>query len=309
MINYLVTGGCGFIGAHLVRALLNEGYGVKVLDNLSSGQKESIPNETELIVGSVTDREKVKEALEGVDGCFHLAAVASVEKTIQNWTDSHSINVGGMVRILETIAESKKQIPFIYASSAAVYGNGLNLPIKEEHPLQPISPYGIDKMGCEYHAKAAWSLHHIPNIGFRLFNVYGPTFNTHPDVITLFAQKISKGKKIFIMGNGEQTRDFVYVADVVKIMMHAMQQLFQGAEIYNVCSGKETSILLISNLLGKIAGIEVIREYLPAKKGEILHSVGDPFKLLHFLKLKTETSIEKGLYQIMKEIDHRAIMK
>ncbi len=303
MIRYLVTGGCGFIGSHLVKALLKKGYSVRVLDDLSNGDRRHLPEEVELIIGSITDSEKLKKAIDGVGGCFHLAAITSVQQSIKPWSKTTEINLMGTVRVFETIAGSSSLIPIIYASSASVYGNCPNLPLKEEYALNPLSPYGVDKMACELHARIGWIIHNIPSIGFRLFNVYGPLdtlFTPYSNVITLFTQKIYKKEKITIFGDGMQSRDFIYVGDVVRMMIQAMEQKFERAEVYNLCSGRGVSIIEIANLLEKITDTEVIKEFAPPRKGEIRLSIGDSSKAKRILRLETKVSLEQGLEATVK---------
>ncbi len=157
MAKYLITGGCGFIGSHLAKYLLEHGSSVRVLDNLATGLKENLSKEAELIVGSVTEPEMCQKALDGVDGVFHLAAIPSVVASIDRWHALHQVNSGGTLVLFETLKNLKKTIPVIYASSAAVYGETSRAPVHEETPLTPLSPYAVDKMTSEYHGKIAWN--------------------------------------------------------------------------------------------------------------------------------------------------------
>lgn len=304
MSKYLVTGGCGFIGSYLAKALIKNGHAVRILDDLSNGKQQHAPQEADLIIGSVTDSQMLEEALEGVDGCFHLAAIPSVQTSIQKWTDAHQVNLGGTIRLFEAVVRLGKKIPIIYASSAAVYGDSAHLPLKEEGALNPLSPYGVDKMASEHHAHFGWSFHRIPSIGFRFFNVYGSgqdPLSPYSGVITNFIDRLFQGEALTLFGNGEQRRDFVYVEDVARILEKSMHRLFDGAAVFNLCSGVSTSINSLADLLGEIMGMKVEKNFLPSKKGEILFSRGDPSKLKSLLDLETKVSLKEGLTQIMQE--------
>src|SRR5215472_7990035 len=160
MSNWLVTGGCGFIGSHLVDALLVRGDRVRVLDDLSSGKRENLPSSVELRVGDVADAKTADAAMNGVTGCFHLAAVAAVQRCTEDWVGSHRTNLTGTITIFEQAARRRgSPVPVVYASSAAVYGDNPALPLKEAAVTRPLSAYGADKLACELHAEVAWSIH------------------------------------------------------------------------------------------------------------------------------------------------------
>ena len=173
MATYLVTGGCGFIGSHLCSALRSAGHGVRVLDDLSTGTEANLAPGADLVRGDVADAGAVREAMEGAAGCFHLAAIASVERGTRDWLGTHRANLSGTVAVFEAAARLGR-IPVVYASSAAVYGDCAALPLKEDAPTRPLSAYGADKLGCEQHARVAGVVHGIPTLGLRFFNVFGP---------------------------------------------------------------------------------------------------------------------------------------
>lgn len=304
MAKYLVTGGCGFIGSHLSDLLIQRGHQVKILDDLSTGKISNAPSEAEIIVGTILDKTALRKALEGIDGCFHLAAVVSVEKTIRKWSESHSVNQLGTVTLFETIAEHTLPIPVIYASSSAVYGDCKTLPIAESAPLQPLSPYAVDKMCCEYHAAVAWSLYHIPTVGLRLFNVYGPrqdASSPYSGVISLFVDKICKLRPITIYGDGLQKRDFIHVRDVARFFAAAMENSKDGATIYNVCTGRAISIQELANTIEKISQKKAEKIYAPPRTGEILLSVGDLAHTQKTLNICTEINLEIGIDNLIQE--------
>ena len=174
MSTWLVTGGAGFIGSHLCEALQQRGDTVRVLDDLSTGRRSNLPDGIAFIEGDVADAAAVAAAIDGVDGCFHLAAIASVEKGVTDWLGTHRTNLTGTITLFDSIRRQGSRIPVVYASSAAVYGDVAAMPITEATPCRPLSAYGADKYGCELHAAVASHVHAIPTVGLRFFNVYGP---------------------------------------------------------------------------------------------------------------------------------------
>jgi UDP-glucose 4-epimerase len=280
MANWLVTGGCGFIGSHLVDALVARGDRVRVLDDLSSGKRENLAEAAELVVGDVADRHITARAAEGADGIFHLAAVASVERCAQDWVESHRTNLTGTITIFDEARRGKpKPVPVVYASSAAVYGDSDRLPLSETEYPRPLSAYGADKLGGELHAQVAWSLFGVPNVGLRFFNVYGPRqdpSSPYSGVIAIFANRVAHHREIEIFGDGHQTRDFIFVGDVVAHLLAAMADLRSGARIYNVCTGQGISVLEMARAVAQLAGREPEIRYTGARRGDIKASVGDP---------------------------------
>ncbi len=296
MSRYLVTGGAGFIGSHLVDALLAAGHGVDVLDDLSTGRMENLPPQAKLIHGSVIDAALVWSAMAECDGCFHLAAVSSVELCNTDWIGTHEINMTGAITVLD--AARARKTPVVYASSAAVFGNNQDLPLTESSHTQPLSAYGADKLGVELHAYAAWSVHGVPTTGFRFFNIYGPRQNpksSYSGVISIFADRLAAGQGIKVFGDGRQTRDFVFVGDAVEAMVRAMRSPPSGATVLNVCTGRETSLLELAATLGRTLAIEPAIAFQAARPGDIARSVGDPGRLESQLGFRPAVSLEQGL--------------
>ena len=206
-MKYLVTGGCGFIGSHLVDALTAANHSVRILDDLSTGSLAYTPDTAEFIRGDVADPGTVEKAMRRVDGCFHLAAVASVERCNLDWPGTHRTNLAGTVAVFD--AARKRSTPVVYASSAAVYGNNPDV-LTEDTVLRPISAYGADKLGCELHGLVAHRVHRVPNCGLRFFNVYGPRQDAnspYSGVITIFSSRITNSQPIIINGDGHGSRD------------------------------------------------------------------------------------------------------
>lgn len=293
----LVTGGCGFIGSHLVDALLEQGAHVRVLDNLSTGKKENIPlKKIELIEGDIIDSQTVHEAMKDVTAVVHLAAVASVQQSQQQWAVSHQVNLTGMIHLLEAARENRT--PIIYASSAAVYGNSDLLPLKEESPAMPLTPYGADKLGCELHARAGWACFGVPTVGLRFFNVYGPRqdpSSPYSGVISIFADRLKQGKPLVIYGDGEQTRDFIWVGDVVRALLAALENCREGHAVYNVATGRSVSVRELAEALEEVMGVSVPKEYVAAREGDIRHSLGDASRLREALGVAPTASFHEHM--------------
>jgi UDP-glucose 4-epimerase len=295
-MNYLVTGGCGFIGSHLTDALVAAGHRVRVLDDLSTGRLENLSPGAELIRGSVATPGLVRGAMEGMDGCFHLAAIASVVRCEQDWAGTHATNLGGLIAVLE--AARARKLPVVYASSAAVYGDAAPVPAHERSPVAPISAYGADKRGCELHAGAGTASFGIPTLGLRLFNVYGPRqdgASPYSGVISAFCDRLSQGLPITIWGDGQQTRDFVYVGDVVTAMLTGMARLPDTPLVINVCTGRAISVLELARVIGGLCGVRPVIDHRPARAGDIAASRGDPALLQSALGVVAATTLAEGL--------------
>ena len=255
MTLYLVTGGAGFIGSHLCEALLARGDAMRVLDDLSTGKRENLPPGVPLIEGDVADPPTVRAAVDGVAGCFHLAAIASVERGVTDWLGTHRANLTGAITVFDAVRATRT--PIVYASSAAVYGDAATIPIVESSEPRPLSAYGADKLGCELHARVASHVHGIPTVGLRFFNVYGPRQDPrspYSGVISIFCERLRRGAPINMFGDGGQTRDFVHVADVVAALLAAMRLAPAEAPVFNVCTGIATPVLALAHTIADLAG-------------------------------------------------------
>lgn len=301
MSTYLVTGGAGFIGSHLCEALVARGDNVRVLDDLSTGHRTNLPSGATLIVGDVADPACVAEAMDGVDGCFHLAAIASVEKGITDWLGTHHANITGTITVFDAIRRQGSKIPVVYASSAAVYGDA-PVPIAETAPKTPLSAYGADKYGCELHARVASHVHGIPTVGFRFFNVYGPRQDPkspYSGVISIFCERIAAGLPISIFGDGQQTGDFVYVADVVRALLAGMALKPADSPVFNVCTGVPTSVEALAHLIAELGGKNLNAEAKPPRAGEIRHSLGAPDLANSVLGITGRVPLRAGLREVL----------
>lgn len=306
-MHILVTGGGGFIGSHLVDALIADGHKVTVIDDLSTGKKENLHKQAKFVKANVIDVDVFAPLLKDVDGCFHLAAIASVERSRKEWYYAHQVNAGGIVNLFHAITKTNRTIPVVYASSAAIYGNSKELPLSESATTVPLTAYGADKLACEQHGRVAVQIHNIPNIGLRFFNVYGPRqdpTSPYSGVISIFSDRIAQGQPITIYGKGEQSRDFVYVADVVRCMKLAMEQLKAekiNIGVFNVCTGAPTTVSELVDILGDVTGRKPQIEFKPERRGDIRRSLGNPALAISMLDFCAEISLKEGLHLSFKQ--------
>ncbi len=304
-MRYLVTGGCGFIGSHLVDALHRQGHYVCVLDDLSTGSLKYTPPAVSFIKGDIADPEIVRIAMRDMDAVFHLAAVASVERGNQDWTGTHRTNLTGTITIFDQ-ARAYGGLPVVFASSAAVYGDNPALPLSEDALPRPVSAYGADKLGCESHGLVASHVHKVPNCGMRFFNVYGPRQDPkspYSGVITIFGNRLKAGQSITINGDGFHSRDFIYVGDVVDALMRAMDfcRDAKGHHVFNVCTGIETNIIdLVDELMILLSPVPV--HHGPARPGDPRASIGDPAKAQRLLGFQAVTNLHGGLAMTFADV-------
>jgi UDP-glucose 4-epimerase len=300
MTRYLVTGGCGFIGSHLVDALLADGHAVRVLDDLSTGQRSRVPVTAELIIGDVRDSSLLTAAMADIDGCFHLAAVASVMRCNEHWLTSHQVNLSATIAVLEA---ARQRLPVVYASSAAVYGDNPHLPLRETDKLQPLSSYGVDKATCELHAQVGARVHGVSSIGLRFFNVYGPRQDPqspYAGVIARFIEGTRRGAVLTVRGDGKQSRDFVFVGDAVAALCAAMRRLecqptAPFANAYNVCTGQEVSVLELARMIMTLAHRPATWRHARELTGDIRRSCGSPELARQELGFRAAVTLRQGL--------------
>ncbi len=252
-MRYLVTGGAGFVGSHLVDYLLSRGHAVRVLDNFSTGKRERIPSGVEVVEADIRTYEHIRSAFDGVDGVFHLAALPSVQVSLEHPDETHAVNVTGTVNVLLASRDARVR-RVVYAASCAAYGDQTTLPCHEEMTPHPNTPYALQKYIGEQYAKLFTSCYGVQTVALRFFNIYGPQLpfsGAYASVIGIFLQKKSSGQALTITGDGKQTRDFVYVEDIVRALLAAMESARVGnGEVINVGSGIETSVNTIADLFG-----------------------------------------------------------
>jgi UDP-glucose 4-epimerase len=300
----LVTGGAGFIGSHLTEKLLGKGYSVVVLDNMTTGNPENLKPFSslagfELKKGDIRDRLAIAEALCGTDAVVHLAALIDVEKSVLDPAPTHEVNATGTLNVLqEAVRQGVKR--FVLASSAAVYGDTEKLPIKEDTPLKPLSPYAASKTSAEAYCQAFAKSYALNTIILRPFNVYGPRSANSPysGVITKLLKAAASNDTFTIHGDGRQTRDFIHVNDVAQAITLALETQKTTAETLNVCTGKPVSINELVQATEKATEKTLKTKHGPPRKGDIKHSYGDPAKAAEQLKFKATTTLQQGLNQL-----------
>lgn len=298
---YAITGGAGFIGSHLADSLLAMGHDVRILDDFSTGKVENIDPRVSVLRGDVCDGAAVAGLLEGAAGVFHLAAIASVARGNEDWPGTHRVNVGGSVVVFD--AARKAGLPVVYASSAAVYGGTEGVAHEALAPA-PLTAYGADKFASELHARVGAHVHGLSSVGLRFFNVFGPRqdpLSPYSGVISIFAGRIAAGEAITVHGDGAQTRDFVFVGDVVLHMTAAMRLAASvpGARVFNVCTGQETSVIGLVQALARLSNRVPVVTHGPARPGDIRRSVGSAARAIEGLGLRAEVSLEDGLRTLL----------
>ncbi len=310
MARYLVTGGAGFIGSHLVNSLIDDGHSVRVIDDLSSGRRDNIQAEVEFIRADITDPDVIGPAFDGIEGCFHLAAIASVEQGNRDWLRTHQVNLTGTINVFNAARRLRKDgdVPVVYASTAAVYGNSGAAPAEEQSCTAPLSAYGADKRGCELHARAAGLTHGLRTIGLRFFNIYGPRQDPHSPysgVIAIFLDRLQRGEPIEIFGDGSQVRDFTFIADAVAALRRAMPAASASAPLFNICTGRGTTVRGLAESIADLCHTELVACYGPARCAEVPVSIGDPRRAAKELGFCARASLLDGLALTLKALAHR----
>ncbi|MEM3386090.1 MAG: NAD-dependent epimerase/dehydratase family protein [Nitrososphaerales archaeon] len=296
----LVTGGCGFIGSHLVRSLIERGYNVIIFDNFSHASCLGVDGAT-LIKGDVRFKPALENALNGVDAVYHLAALTDVRESVRKPLLYHKVNSDGTLNVLECCRRVGVK-NLIYTSSCAVYGEPVKLPIDEEHPLKPLSPYAASKLCAEAFCRSYASCYDVNVTVFRLFNVYGPRQSDHyAGVISEFVKRVKGGKPPVIYGSGEQSRDFIYVGDVVDCLIRALESEQSGFELLNLGSGKAVKVNeLAEHVLKLIGNVNLSPIRKPAKRFEIFASCADTSRVEKKLNFKPKKSIVDGLTELLR---------
>jgi UDP-glucose 4-epimerase len=301
----LVTGGAGFIGSNLVDALVARGYAVRVLDNLSTGKRSNLPDDAgvELIVGDVADAQTMRDAVLGCRAVVHLAAVASVQASVDDPVGTHQSNLVGTLNLCEAMREAGIR-RVLFASSAAVYGNnGEGEPIGEDTPKAPLTPYAADKLASEHYLDFYRRQHGLEPVVFRFFNIYGPRqdpSSPYSGVISIFTERAQKGLPIAVFGDGEQTRDFVYVGDLVELLVQALEspEVQEGA--VNVGLNQATSLNQLLGAVDDVLGGLPEVTYQAARQGDIRHSRANNTRLLQRYRLpEPATGMREGLAKLL----------
>jgi len=305
MKSVLVTGGAGFIGSHLVDALLSRGCEVGVLDDFSTGTESNLSpnlNRVRLHRGSITDRNFTRIAVSGYGAVLHDAARVNVTHSVEDPVDTNHVNVEGTLNLLEAARDSGVQT-FVYASSSSVYGETEKLPKEESMPPMPVSPYAVSKLAGENYCKVFSSVYGLKTVSLRYFNVYGPRQKSGPysGVIPAFVKGALAGERLVISGDGTQTRDFVYVKDVVRANLLCLDSALKGGEVYNVGSNQRTSINEVARLVYKLTGNKnTTPNHVPPRRGDVLHSYADITRISSELGYEPSYTIESGLMEVVE---------
>jgi UDP-glucose 4-epimerase len=280
----LVTGGAGFIGANLCRALAAAGHQPVVLDDLSTGSKENLASvPVELVVGSILDVATVDEVVRETDSVVHLAARASVPRSLADPVAAHAVNATGTIAVLDAVRRATTRPHVIVASSSSVYGANPTLPKHEGLMVAPISPYAASKLAAEAAALAYQRSFDVPVLALRFFNVFGPlqdAGHAYAAVVPAFVSAALEGRPIVVHGDGHQTRDFTFVGTVIAVLVDALTRGVTDAEPVNLAFGTRTEILDLARLVIEIAGVHVPIEHADPRPGDVRDSQADPARLL-----------------------------
>jgi UDP-glucose 4-epimerase len=305
----LVTGGAGFIGSHLVDALLENGHCVRVLDDLSTGKLSNLPVDRchlTLVIGDVADAPTVARAMQDCSAVIHLAAVASVQASVEDPLATHQSNFVGTLNVCEAmrLADIKR---VVFASSAAIYGNnGEGMAITEDTQKAPMTPYAADKLASEYCLDFYRRQHGLEPVILRFFNIYGPRqdpSSPYSGVISIFSERARKNLPITVYGDGEQTRDFVYVDDLVKVLVQALEAPEVNREPVNIGFNRSTSINDLASTLSALLERPLSLNHEAPRAGDIRHSRADNRRLLERFDLQTPTSFADGLGRLLRSIE------
>jgi nucleoside-diphosphate-sugar epimerase len=287
-----------------VDRLLADGQQVRVLDNFSSGKRENLPSEdrVEIIEGDVSDFDTVRKAMEGVDAAFHEAAIASVPDTVRDPLSSARVNYVGTVNVLEAARQAGAR-RVVFADSAAVYGDLPGLPKQEDMPVKPLSPYAIDKLASEDACRVYHHLYGLETVCLRYFNVFGPRqdpSSPYSGVISIFSAALKSGRQPVIFGDGEQTRDFVYVSDVVEANIRAATAPAAAGRAINIATGSTITVNDMLETICRLQGAEFGPEYKPAREGDIRHSYADISTARELLQWQPVVAFEDGLKKLFE---------
>ncbi|MGN8215075.1 MULTISPECIES: NAD-dependent epimerase/dehydratase family protein [Halococcus] len=301
-LTVLVTGGGGFIGSHLVDALVAENE-VRVLDDFSSGRRSQLPANLSVIEGDVRDSDVRKAAFDDVDIVFHEAAIVSVEQSVEMPMESHAINVDATLSVLEEARRTNARV--VFASSAAIYGTPETLPIPETVAKRPSSPYGLEKLSADHYCQLYHDLYGLETVALRYFNVYGPRQRKGPysGVITKFFAQARSGGPITVQGTGEQTRDFVHVRDVVRANLLAAMTDRVG-EAFNIGTGRSTTIAQLAEHVRETVDPDIKIEHTDPRPGDVRDSLADVSKANEALDYEPAVELSEGIESVFDWIRH-----
>jgi UDP-glucose 4-epimerase len=296
----LVTGGGGFIGSHLVDRLVARGVRVRILDDFQTGRVEnlaSVLERVELLRGSITDAGVVRKAVGGCDCVFHLAALPSVQRSVEDPLATHAACATGTLNVLETARHAGVR-RVVYAASSSAYGGLGNRIQREDDPVNPLSPYAAAKLAGEFYCRAFTTSYGLETVRLRFFNVFGPrqrADSPYSGVIPLFIDAMTKGKRPVIHGNGRQSRDFTYVANAVQALEKAAEAEASSGKVYNIANGSHATILELVEQLNGLLGTQVVPEHAPARVGDVRYSQADITQARRDLGYEPAVPFSEGL--------------
>ncbi len=296
---YLVTGAAGFIGSNVARALLQRGDQVRVLDNLSTGRREIVDSlgPVEFIEGDLRDRNAVRRAVTGVEGVFHQAALRSVERSVDDPATSNEVNITGTLNLLLACRDHEVR-RLVYASSSSVYGDDPTLPKVETLPANPVSPYAVSKLAAELYCRTAARLFGVETVSLRYFNVYGPGQSPESKyalVIPKFLQQALADEPLEVHGDGEQSRDFTYIDNVVDANLLSMERAGVSGEAFNIGCGDRYSLLQIAAAMERFFGRKLARRHTAPRAGDVRHTQADIAKARRLLGYEPKVHFAAGI--------------
>jgi nucleoside-diphosphate-sugar epimerase len=302
LANYLVTGGAGFIGSHLSEALVQRGHRVRVVDNFATGYERNLRQGVEFVKGDVADPVVASSAVRGMDYVLHQAAIPSVPRSVEKPVESHRANVDAMLNLLVAARDSGVK-RLVFAGSSSVYGDTEVLPKTETMPTNPLSPYALQKLTSEMYGQMFSRLYGMETVTTRYFNVFGPRQDPgspYSGVISLFIKALHEKQRPVIYGDGEQTRDFTYVANVVDGVIRAAETPGVGGEVFNVATNSRISLNQLLATLNQIFGTNLEPIYKEARKGDVRDSQADITKARRLLGYEPTVGLEEGLRETVK---------
>jgi UDP-glucose 4-epimerase len=307
-VKALVTGGAGFIGSNLVRHLVERGDHVRVLDNFSTGNRANLADlDVEIVEGELRSYERVHNAVRGTEVVYHLGALGSVPRSVQDPLTSSAVNVEGTLNVL-LAARDEGVRRVVFSSSSSVYGSKRELPVSEALLADPISPYGVAKLAAErYCVSFSRVYERFETVVLRYFNVFGPRqspFSQYAAMVPLFITAIARGEPVTIFGDGEQSRDFTYVANVVDATVRAAGAEGASGQIFNVAAGSPASVNAVAEAIGRILGKPVEKRFEPARPGDIRDSWADVRAARDVLGYEASVDLEQGL---LRTIEHLGV--
>ena len=293
----LVTGGAGFIGSHIAD-VVNDGNDLRVIDNLSDGSLKNVPSDAEFVEADIRDADALADAMDGVDVVFHEAAMVSVPESVNEPVECHDTNGTATVRLLDEARANDSRV--VFASSAAIYGHPETLPVSEDAPKKPASPYGLEKLSGDYYTRLFADRYGLETVNLRYFNVYGPrqTGGQYAGVVTTFLDQAADGGPITVEGDGQQTRDFVHVDDVVQANLRAATTEATGTS-YNVGTGSNITILELAETIQRLSDTDQDIVHTDPRPGDIEESEADISKAREQLGYEPTKSVKDGLAELI----------